>query len=172
MTASYAGDGKYLENATDKLVNLPQITDYLINVTVSNIIVGEKATVIINLPSDANGYANVTINTDEFKNIEVKNGIAKFDVSKLPVGNYNVKVNFTDKKYAFNNNSTTFKVNQIKTVLTPVTTVDGRNITVVVGITENATGNITIYVDNVPYSREINDNKATLTLNKFNHRFN
>ena len=165
VTASYAGDGKYLENATDKLVNLPQITDYLINVTVSNIIVGEKATVIINLPSDANGYANVTINTDEFKNIEVKNGIAKFDVSKLPVGNYNVKVNFTDKKYAFNNNSTTFKVNQIKTVLTPVTTVDGRNITVVVGITENATGNITIYVDNVPYSREINDNKATLTLN-------
>ena len=86
-------------------------------------------------------------------------------MSKLSVGDYLVKVNFTDNKYALNYNSTTFRVNKIKTVLTPAITVEGRNITVVVGITENATGNITIYVDNVPKDCEIIDNKVTLTLN-------
>lgn len=165
VTASYAGDGKYLENATYKTITLPKVTDYLINVTVSDIIVGENATVIVNLPTDANGYANITVNNTSYNNIEVKNGIAKLNVSKLSVGDYLVKVNFTDNKYALNYNSTTFRVNKIKTILTPVITVEGRNITVVVGITENATGNITIYVDNVPKDCEIIDNKVTLTLN-------
>ena len=165
VTASYAGDGKYLENATYKTITLPKVTDYLINVTVSDIIVGENATVIVNLPTDANGYANITVNNTSYNNIEVKKGIAKLNVSKLSVGDYLVKVNFTDNKYALNYNSTTFRVNKIKTVLTPAITVEGRNITVVVGITENATGNITIYVDNVPKDCEIIDNKVSLTLN-------
>ncbi|MBO5152106.1 MAG: Ig-like domain repeat protein, partial [Methanobrevibacter sp.] len=169
VNASFAGDERYFANATNKTVTIPQFTDYSIIVTAGNIIVGQNATIIVKLPGDANGYANITVNTTVFRNVEVKDGNAKLNVNTTvvgAVGTYSVTVSFTDKKYALNSNSTTFKVEKIKTILNPSISVDGRNITVVVGINENATGNITIYVDNVPYSREIKGNKATLTLTK------
>ena len=164
--ASFAGDDKYFANATSKTVTLPKVTDYTIIVTAESIIVGENATIIVKLPQDANGYANITVNNTVYRNVEVKDGNAKLNVAKLPVGTHNITVNYTDDKYAFNTNSTTVTVNQIKTNLNTSVSVDGRNISVVVTINENATGNITVYVDNVPYSREIKDNKVNVNLTK------
>ncbi|MBR0270466.1 MAG: Ig-like domain repeat protein [Methanobrevibacter sp.] len=162
--ANYAGDGKYLENATDKQITLPQTGNYLINATANDIIVGENATIIVYLPSDAKGYVNITVNNSEIKRAEITNGVARLTVPDLAVGNYKVVVNFTDDKYLFKTNSTTFNVAQIRTVLSPSVIVENRTLNITVDITENATGNITIYVDNVPYSREIKDNKANLVI--------
>ena len=162
--ASYSGDGKYLENATNEQITLPQTGNYLINVTAGDITVGNDAVIIVNLPSDAKGYVNITLNNSEIKKAEIKNGVAKLNVSDLAVGKYNVVVNFTDDKYTLKTNSTTFNVGQIRTVLTPSVSVEDRTINVTVAITENATGNITIYVNNQPYSREIKNNEANLVI--------
>ena len=120
VNASFAGDERYFANATNKTVTIPQFTDYSIIVTAGNIIVGQNATIIVKLPGDANGYANITVNTTVFRNVEVKDGNAKLNVNTTvvgAVGTYSVTVSFTDKKYALNSNSTTFKVEKIKTIL-------------------------------------------------------
>ena len=164
VNASYAGDGKYLGNKTSRTITLPKVTDYLINVTVEDIIVGENATVIVHLPSDANGFANITVNNTPYRNVEVKTGIARLNVTGLAVGNYIVYVNYTDNKYAFNTNKTKFNVHKIKTSLFLSVDVENQTANITVTITKNATGNITVYVDNKPYNLEIKDNKVNLTL--------
>ena len=164
VNASYAGDGKYLGNKTSRTITLPKVTDYLINVTVEDIIVGENATVIVHLPSDANGFANITVNNTTHLNVEVKGGIAKLNVTGLAVGNYIVYVNYTDNKYAFNTNKTKFNVHKIKTSLFVSVDVENQTINITVKITQNATGNITVYVNHKPYNLEIKDNKVNLTL--------
>ena len=164
VNASYAGDGKYLGNKTSRTITLPKVTDYLINVTVEDIIVGENATVIVHLPSDANGFANITVNNTPYLNVEVKTGIARLNVTGLAVGNYIVYVNYTDNKYAFNTNKTKFNVHKIKTSLFLSVDVENQTANITVTITKNATGNITVYVDNKPYNLEIKDNKVNLTL--------
>ena len=164
VNASYAGDGKYLGNKTSRTITLPKVTDYLINVTVEDIIVGENATVIVHLPSDANGFANITVNNTPHLNVEVKTGIARLNVTGLAVGNYIVYVNYTDNKYAFNTNKTKFNVHKIKTSLFLSVDVENQTANITVTITKNATGNITVYVDNKPYNLEIKDNKVNLTL--------
>lgn len=163
VNASYAGDGRYLGNKTSRTITLPKVTDYLINVTVEDIIVGENATVIVHLPSDAKGFANITVNNTPY-HVEVKEGIAKLNVTGLAVGNYIVYVNYTDNKYAFNTNKTKFNVHKIKTSLFLSVDVENQTINITVKITQNATGNITVYVDNKPYNLEIKDNKVNLTL--------
>ena len=164
VNASYAGDGKYLGNKTSRTITLPKVTDYLINVTVEDIIVGENATVIVHLPSDANGFANITVNNTPHLSVEVKTGIARLNVTGLAVGNYIVYVNYTDNKYAFNTNKTKFNVHKIKTSLFLSVDVENQTANITVTITKNATGNITVYVDNKPYNLEIKDNKVNLTL--------
>ena len=162
VTASYAGDGKYLENATNKLIDIPQTDNYLLNVSVQDIIVGENATVIVKLPSDATGHVDIVIDNGEVQTASVNEGTAILKVSNLPVGNHDVKINFTDDKYLLKSNSTSFNVAQIKTVLSPQVNLEERTVNITVAITENATGNITIYIDNTPYSRKIVDNKVNL----------
>uniref|UniRef100_UPI00388F1083 Ig-like domain repeat protein n=1 Tax=Methanobrevibacter sp. TaxID=66852 RepID=UPI00388F1083 len=164
VNASFAGDENYFGNKTSKTVVIPKITDYLINVTVEDIIVGENATVIVRLPGDINGFANITVNNVPYNNVEVKNGIAKLNVTKLAVGKYDASVNFTNSKYAFKTNSTEFEVFKIKTVLSTSISVENQTATITVRITENATGNITVYIDSKPYQRVIENNQVQVTV--------
>ncbi|SDA39254.1 Ig-like domain-containing protein, partial [Methanobrevibacter millerae] len=161
---NYYGDGKYFANTTSKSIVIPPTNDYLLNVTVEDIIIGENATVIVRLPKDAIGFVNITIDKGNPQKAEVKNGIATLNVPDLKVGDHDVSINFTDAKYRFKSNSTVFTVFKIKTVLSPSVSIENRSVNITVYITDGATGNITIYVDNVPHSCEIIGNKAVLPI--------
>jgi hypothetical protein len=164
VDAYYYGDGKYFANSTSKSIVIPPTDDYLLNVTVENIIIGENATVIVRLPNDAKGFVNISIDNGNPQKAEVKNGIATLNVPDLRVGDHDVSINFTDAKYLFKSNSTVFTVFKIKTTLNPSVSIENRSVNITVYITDGATGNITIYVDNIPHSCEIIGNKAVLPI--------
>ena len=165
VNVTYSGDDKYFENNATDVITIPKVINYSIIVSAEDIIVGENATIVIILPDDATGMVNITIDNGQVIEVPINGGKAIYNAANLPVGTYDVTANYTSGKYAFRTNSTSFTVHKIKTILSADVSVDGRNITVKVGITENATGNITIYIDNVPYTRQIVNNSVNVTVN-------
>lgn len=174
VNVTFAGDKKYLgSNDTTQLV-VNKVSNYDLDVYVSDINFGDTETILIVLPTDAdtnklvvkvdgtvyphtmvNGFATVTINSDP----------------TLPVGQHEVNVTYQgDDKYGpKENNSNIFTVNQgagWDMALSVENHTYGEYTTITVTVPAAVVNNVTITVDGVSYSRKANDHGiATLRLN-------
>ena len=145
INVTYIGDDQYVPSINSTTLNVLKVNS-TVSVKADNITVGQKAIVEITVPNDATG--NVTIKLDgKNYNVSVSQGKGVLVVPGLKVGNYTINVTYVgDNRYKSSTNSTTFKVSKVNT--TDIDVVDQGNGTVVVIIGDNATGNVTIVLEN------------------------
>ena len=179
VTLTYTGDDKYLSSSNATTVKVSKLESFVIPIA-HNIYVGENENIRLLVPSDATGNVTVVIDGEAFNfnldtgvlgavysegakyNVAISGGNGELVISGLPKGEYTVSVMYNgDEKYLPAVNTTIFTVSK---ATTPMDVVDQGNGTIVVTVPENATGNVTVTVDNVTYTSEVVDGKAVITL--------
>ncbi|WP_296873902.1 Ig-like domain repeat protein [uncultured Methanobrevibacter sp.] len=166
VSATFLGGARYLQNSTSITITIPKIKDYILPITVKDITVGENATITIEAPYNATGKMNLTINGGSVIEVQIINGVATYNATKLAVGNYTVVVSYADDEYVYKTNSSKFQVNKIETVINKVITGNSTSITVNVNLTESVYGgNLTINIDGTPVVfKDITSNIINLTV--------
>lgn len=150
----------------------------------SNINVGENEVIKLRVPVDATGNVTVVIDGEEYVfdldgplgavykegekyTVAISGGSGELVISGLPKGEYTVSVKYNgDDKYMPSVNSTIFTVSK---EIADMEIVDQGNGTVVVKLPENATGNVTLTVENKTYTAEVINGTATVTLENVTH---
>ena len=163
---TYSGDDKYegivFEDAVLNIDKLPSS----ISVAVADINVGETA--IINITASvASGKVTVTVNNKDY-NVTVSNYIGQLSVPDLGEGNYTVVARFLgDDVYADSINTTSFSVLRVEIPVDneTITIPDSADTTSYsINLPEDATGTFTVSVDGVPYTANLVNGKATVTI--------
>ena len=86
------------------------------NASSNDIIEGQNANVIVNLPSDTKGDVKITVNNREYTGT-INNGIVRFEISDLTMGSYDVAISYDgDNKYAPISNTTKINVEPRKNI--------------------------------------------------------
>ena len=179
VTLTYTGDDKYLSSSNATTVKVSKLESFVIPIA-HNIYVGENENIRLLVPSDATGNVTVVIDGEAYNfnldtgvlgavysegakyNVAISGGNGELVISGLPKGEYTVSVMYNgDEKYLPAVNTTIFTVSK---ATTSMDVVDEGNGTIIVTVPENATGNVTVTVDNVTYTSEVVDGKAVITL--------
>ena len=158
----YSGDGNFSE--TSVIGNLTVKADK----ADSDIIVVDQGNGTIAVVVGDNATGNVTVFVDG-KNItaEVKDGVAIINLENVTPGTHEIEVVYsgddTHKSATTETNVTAPKYE------TPVEieigeATEGEPVTITVKVPENATGNVTVYVDGKEYPAEVKDGVATITV--------
>ena len=148
VTAIYAGNYKYLFNATTHSFKIAKRPSAVV-VNTTGINVGDVAIINVTVPANATGYVVISVNGTNYT-VNVTDGKGSIPVSGLPYGTYNINVTYIgDEQYLPSTNSTTLKVSKVPSFIT----VAVNNITVgdvaIINMTvpKDATGNITVKVN-------------------------
>ena len=100
VNASYVGDKNFTKGYDIYEFTTNQTDDYLINITASDIEVGDNTNITVNVPSDATGKVIIELNGTNYT-VTIADGKAVLNnVSTLEEGVYNVTAYFGDDKYA------------------------------------------------------------------------
>ena len=164
MTAIYEGDTYYLasNNATDFKVNKINTT---ISASVTNSTVGSVEYINVTV-SAQNGTVLLNINGSHYYG-EVINGVAKFNVTGLLVGNYTAEIryvendvykgNYTEVKFTISKKSTTI-------IIKGHDITEGQTETLTITTSANITALVKIEIDGVNYTTFISEGKGTFTI--------
>lgn len=161
----YRGNNKYEAVEVFHTVNVIKANPNL-NVFIKDVNYGENLTIYATLKGVNNtnltGNVIVTINNKNYS-VVVINGKGNVSADKLPVGLYNFSATWAgNDNYNGTDISGGFKVNKID----PALVVDvkdikvGENATISVNLDSDATGNVTITLDNQNYTVAINEGQA------------
>ena len=139
-----------------------------VNVHVDDIVYGDSAVIQVNVTSGATGNVSITIN-NKTQVVKLNNSRATLNVDDLNAGDYNVFVTYNgDVYYLKSLANTTFTVNKTSdynmTVDAPQIIEAGENTTVIVNLPKDATGNVTIFVNDKNFSAEVKDGFANVTI--------
>ena len=174
----YTGDDKYLPSSNTTSFNVNKIPSFVIP-TAQNIFVGDNEVITLTVPADATGTVTVVIDGVEYDfnlddgtlskptgedvySVAIDGGRGSLTVSGLPKGEYVVSVRYNgDSKYLPSTNTTTFIVSK---QVTDLEIEDLGNGTVVVHAPKDATGTITINVDNETYTADVVNGTAVINL--------
>ena len=159
-TVTFYGDGNYNDLTLD------------VNFTVSKldptirVVDNHDGTVTVIVPDDATGEVNVTVEGKNFT-ATIVNGTAVVALENVSSGQHNITVSYPgDDNY---NNATLNATVDIRQSDVPID-VTVQNITVgdvetiVVSVGNNATGNVTIYIDGKEYTEVIENGNATFVI--------
>ena len=161
VTAKYLGDDKYLAANVTTSFDVDKVPSTVV-VTVANITIGQAAIIKLTVPDDATGIVVVTVDGKDY-NVTVAGGKGILPVYGLSVGNYTVDVKYLgDNKYEPSVNATKFAVNKVNT--DEIYVIDQGNGTVVVVVPGNATGNVTIVVENQTFNGTVVNGTAVINL--------
>ena len=143
-----------------------QTDDYLINITASDIEVGDNTNITVNVPSDATGKVIIELNGTNYT-VTIADGKAVLDnVSIRKEGVYNVTAYFGDDKYANKTVETRFVVSKVDTPIT-ITVVNDTSIyvndtvKVVVTVPSDVTENVTIEINGMEFTNSTVNGNAT-----------
>ena len=150
VTAIYAGDNVYAFNATVAKFNVTK-RPAPISVTVDNSTAG-KVIVSVELPADATGYVIVNVKGVDF-GINLTAGEKSATIPIKVGGNFTADVTYLgDNKYMSNATSSKFQATGIdpsqEFAVEVNNTLSGEDVIVKVTLPENATGNVTVKIDN------------------------
>ena len=179
VNLTYIGDDKYLPSSNVSLFDVNKVKPFVIPIA-HDIYVGENEVIRLLVPADATGNVTVVIDGEEYVFnlndgilgayyregvkyiVAVSGGNGELVIVGLPVGEYVVSVRYNgDNKYTYVDNSTIFKVLSRST---DMEIIDQGNGTVVVIIPGNATGNVTIEVENQTYTAPVINGTAVINL--------
>ena len=161
----YRGNNKYEAVEVFHTVNVIKANPNL-NVFIKDVNYGENLTIYATLNGVNNtnltGNVIVTINNKNYS-VVVINGKGNVSVDKLPAGLYNFSATWAgNDNYNGTNISGGFKINKIdSTIAINVEDIKvGENATIIVNLDSDATGNVTITLDNQNYTVAINEGMA------------
>ena len=156
VKATYAGDDTYIKSSVSQQFKVMGKTAS-INVSANNIEVGQKANIVVNVPSDATGKVSITLNNKDYT-VQIKNGVAQTSVSGLLSGKVNVIAKYLgDDIYEPATNKTTFVVNKVtkynmNAKADEIT--EGEDLTVDVTLPKDATGNVKLMFEGSIYNNK------------------
>ena len=158
----YRGNNKYEAVEVFHTVNVIKANPNL-NVFIKDVNYGENLTIYATLNGVNNtnltGNVIVTINNKNYS-VVVINGKGNVSADKLPAGLYNFSATWAgNDNYNGTNISGGFKINKIdSTIAINVEDIKvGENATIIVNLDSDATGNVTITLDNQKYTVAINE---------------
>ena len=161
----YRGNNKYEAVEVFHTVNVIKANPNL-NVFIKDVNYGENLTIYATLNGVNNtnltGYVIVTINNKNYS-VVVINGKGNVSADKLPAGLYNFSATWAgNDNYNGTNISGGFKINKIdSTIAINVEDIKvGENATIIVNLDSDATGNVTITLDNQNYTVAINEGQT------------
>uniref|UniRef100_UPI0038505E44 Ig-like domain repeat protein n=1 Tax=Methanobrevibacter smithii TaxID=2173 RepID=UPI0038505E44 len=166
IEATYNGDAKYLTSSAVYTFNVNKLPSS-ITVSAGDIKVGEDAVIVASVIPGATGNVTFTVG-DKTETVWIKDGKATLTVKDLASGNYKINAVYNgDAKYLTSSNSTSFKVSKISgyDIKVNVSEVnEGENATVTVILPKDATGNVTLVMNNRPYFAKVNNGTAKVII--------
>ena len=165
FNARFAGSNNYNEVSDSGKFNVYKV-DSAIDVAVSDINVGEDAVISVKLADDATGEVVITVNGEDYT-AAIENGVASVTVSDLKAGDFTVAVKYAgDNNYNGATGSAEFSVLKITPDMdvTVDSAVFGEDLTVVVVLPADATGEVVITVNGKDYSVVIENGVASATV--------
>ena len=163
MNVTYLGDENYAAKSYSSEFKVTK-NNSTVNITSQNISFGENEQIIFTVPEDATGNLTVVVNGKTYT-VAVSGGIGNLTISGLSADNYTIDVTYNgDGKYEPSTNSTKFEVTKAAFSPDDIKVVDQGNGTVVIVVPNNATGNITIKVEDKLYEAPIRNGVAVVNI--------
>ena len=168
ISANYKNNGLYNGSFVQKTVSVTK-TDVNLTAYIGDIVYGENPIVNINLTSVAGvnvtGDVVLTISGKKYI-VNVVNGLAVFEVPEvLDAGKYHVEVSYLgSEKYNAADGTADFTVAKKEITMNVTIDKDYRDITVNVNLSEKLDGNLTVLVNNTPYTLSYTNGTGSLIL--------
>ena len=167
FTAVWAGNDNYAavdENGDFKVNKL----NSTVAVNADDIKVGENATVIVNVSSDATGDVIITVDGKDYT-VAIVDGKAVKTIADLKANNYTVTVKYAgDNNYNPNQNTTKFTVSKISdynmNITVPGNVKVGEDAVIIVNVPKDASGNVTVSVGKDVYNAVISNGSAKVVV--------
>lgn len=168
ISANYKNNGLYNGSFVQKTVSVTK-TDVNLTAYIGDIVYGENPIVNINLTSVAGvnvtGDVVLTISGKKYI-VNVVNGLAVFEIPEmLDAGEYHIDVSYLgSEKYNAADGAADFTVAKKEITMNVTIDKDYRDITVNVNLSEKLDGNLTVLVNNTPYTLSYTNGTGSLIL--------
>lgn len=168
ISANYKNNGLYNGSFVQKTVSVTK-TDVNLTADIGDIVYGENPIVNINLTSVAGvnvtGDVVLTISGKKYI-VNVVNGLAVFEIPEmLDAGEYHIDVSYLgSEKYNAADGAADFTVAKKEITMNVTIDKDYRDITVYVNLSEKLDGNLTVLVNNTPYTLSYTNGTGSLIL--------
>lgn len=168
ISANYKNNGLYNGSFVQKTVSVTK-TDVNLTAYIGDIVYGENLIVNINLTSVAGvnvtGDVVLTISGKKYI-VNVVNGLAVFEIPEmLDAGEYHIDVSYLgSEKYNAADGAADFTVAKKEITMNVTIDKDYRDITVNVNLSEKLDGNLTVLVNNTPYTLSYTNGTGSLIL--------
>lgn len=165
LTVEYSGDDVYKANNATVTFNVNKQNSAL-KATARTVHVGDNVTVNIALSSDATGTVTINANGIDYS-ADVSDGTAVIIIPDLSAGQYALEVKYGgDDKYKARTATVTFNVNKAATTMkaTARTVKVGDDVTVNVTLASDASGEVTVNVNDVDYTAVVVDGTASIVV--------
>lgn len=168
ISANYKNNGLYNGSFVQKTVSVTK-TDVNLTADIADIVYGENPIVSINLTSVAGvnvtGDVVLTISNKKYI-VNVVNALAVFEIPEmLDAGKYHIDVSYLgSEKYNAADGTADFTVAKKEITMNVTIDKDYRDITVNVNLSEKLDGNLTVLVNNTPYTLSYTNGTGSLIL--------
>ena len=168
ISANYKNNGLYNGSFVQKTVSVTK-TDVNLTAYIGDIVYGENPIVNINLTSVAGinvtGDVVLTISGKKYI-VNVVNALAVFEIPEvLDAGKYHAEVSYLgSEKYNAADGTADFTVAKKEITMNVTIDKDYRDITVNVNLSEKLDGNLTVLVNNTPYTLSYTNGTGSLIL--------
>lgn len=168
ISANYKNNGLYNGSFVQKTVSVTK-TDVNLTAYIGDIVYGENPIVSINVTSVAGvnvtGDVVLTISGKKYI-VNVVNALAVFEIPEmLDAGKYHAEVSYLgSEKYNAADGATDFTVAKKEITMNVTIDKDYRDITVNVNLSEKLDGNLTVLVNNTPYTLSYTNGTGSLIL--------
>ena len=168
ISANYKNNGLYNGSFVQKTVSVTK-TDVNLTAYIGDIVYGENPIVNINLTSVAGvnvtGDVVLTISGKKYI-VNVVNALAVFEIPEmLDAGEYHIDVSYLgSEKYNTADGTADFTVAKKEITMNVTIDKDYRDITVNVNLSEKLDGNLTVLVNNTPYTLSYTNGTGSLIL--------
>ncbi len=168
ISANYKNNGLYNGSFVQKTVSVTK-TDVNLTAYIGDIVYGENPIVSINVTSVAGvnvtGDVVLTISGKKYI-VNVVNGLAVFEIPEmLDAGEYHIDVSYLgSEKYNAADGAADFTVAKKEITMNVTIDKDYRDITVNVNLSEKLDGNLTVLVNNTPYTLSYTNGTGSLIL--------
>ena len=168
ISANYQNNGLYNGSFVQKTVSVTK-TDVNLTAYIGDIVYGENPIVSINVTSVAGvnvtGDVVLTISGKKYI-VNVVNALAVFEIPEvLDAGKYHAEVSYLgSEKYNAADGTADFTVAKKEITMNVTVDKDYRDITVNVNLSEKLDGNLTVLVNNTPYTLSYTNGTGSLIL--------
>lgn len=168
ISANYKNNGLYNGSFVQKTVSVTK-TDVNLTAYIGDIVYGENPIVSINVTSVAGvnvtGDVVLTISNKKYI-VNVVNALAVFEIPEmLDAGEYHIDVSYLgSEKYNAADGTADFTVAKKEITMNVTIDKDYRDITVNVNLSEKLDGNLTVLVNNTPYTLSYTNGTGSLIL--------